>query len=84
MIEIVPDRADQAVAVSRNSFQGAPEQRVGFARAVNIGGQKSADPLFVSEMNEIDEAFIRERFTEVHEAPAAPHSKSSPGQLHEL
>ena len=28
--------------------------------------------------------FIRERFTEVHETPATPHSKSGSGQLHEL
>ena len=55
MIKIVSDRADQAVAVSRNSFQRAPEQRVGFARAVNIGREKSADPFVVSEVNEIDE-----------------------------
>ena len=82
MIKVVSNRADQAIAVSRDSFQRAPEERIGFARAVNIGGEEGPDPFFVGEMDEIDETLIGQRFTKVHETSGTPHSESGPGQLH--
>ncbi len=69
------DRADQAIAVARDSLQSLAKQRVGFTRAVNIGGQESANSLFVSEANQREETLVLDRFAEVHETPAAPHPK---------
>ena len=82
MIEVVSNRADQAIAVARNPIQRAPEQRIGFARSVNIGGEKGPNSPFICEMDEIDEVLIGQRFTEMHESPRAPHSKSGSSQLH--
>src|SRR4030095_7945483 len=63
-------------------FECAPEQHIGFAGTVNIGGQEGADSLVVGAADESDEAVVIQRFAKVHETSCTPHSKSGSCQLH--
>src|ERR1041384_3919267 len=82
MIKIVADRANEAVTVAQRPLERTAEKRVGFAGAIDIGSKESADPFFVGEADEFDEAIVRQRLTKVHEPSATPHSESGFGQLH--
>src|SRR4030095_9447233 len=63
-------------------FECAPEQHIGFAGTVNIGGQEGADSLIVGAADESDETVVLQRFAKVHETSCTPHSKSGSCQLH--
>ena len=69
-VEVVADRADDAVAVAVEAGERAAEERVGLAGAVGVGGDDRVDPLVRAQ--ERGEALVVERLAEVHEPPAAP------------
>jgi hypothetical protein len=70
LVEVVPDRADQAVVLAREAGQSAAKQRVSLAGAVRVGGHHGPDA--VAGSHERSQPLVIQRLTEAHEAPAAP------------
>ena len=68
--EVVADRADQAVGVTIDALERAPEQLVGAAGAVDVGGDHRVDPGAGTQHRR--QPLLVDRLAEVHEAPAAP------------
>ena len=48
-VKIVPDRADQAVAVAREAFERAADQFIRLSVSVHVGGHERANPALVCE-----------------------------------
>ena len=70
LVEVVADRADQLVVLARHPGQRPPQQLVGLALAVGVGGQQRRDPVVGTEQG--FESLLRDRLAEVEESPAAP------------
>ena len=70
VVDVVADGAGQRVVVARQPGQRAPDELVGGARAVGVGGQHGVD-LRVGRQQRL-EARLVELLAEAHEAPAAP------------
>src|SRR5439155_22161659 len=69
-VEVVADRADEAVLLPRQALECAPQQRVGLACAVRVGREDGANALVGADQREV--AVVVERLSEAHEAAAAP------------
>ena len=82
LVEVVPDRADQAVVLARHPLERSPKQAVGLAGAVGVGGDDRVDPLAGAQQRE--QALVLQRLAEVHEAPAAPGADRGGGGVHAL
>jgi hypothetical protein len=70
LVEVVADRADQRVVGARHARQRAPEQGVGLAGPVGVGGHDRADAPAGPQQRL--QALLGDRLAEAHEAPAAP------------
>ena len=75
----MPDGADQRVGVAVGARQRAAEQRVGLARAVDVGGDDGVDA--VAGADEGLEPGVLERLAEVHEPAAAPGADGRGSQV---
>ena len=79
LVEVVADGADQAVVVARHARQRPPEQRVGLALPVGVGGEHGVDP--VARAQQRRQALLVDRLAEVEEAPAAPGADRAAARL---
>ena len=70
LVEVVPDRADDADAVAVGARQRAAEQAVGLAGAVGVGGQQRVEA--VAGRQQRLEARLVDRLAEMQVAAAAP------------
>ena len=70
LVEVVPDRADDADAVAVGAGERAAEQAVGLARAVGVGGQQRVQA--VARGQQRLEALLADRLAEMQVAAAAP------------
>ena len=68
------DRSDHADLIARHALEGAPEQAVGLAGAVDVGGDDGVDRAVGRKQR--DQPLLLERLAEVHVAPAAPGAQS--------
>ena len=78
----MPHRADQAITFAGQAGQGAAQEVIGRAGAIDIGGQERADAPLVGVADEHDPAFLGERLAKIHEASAVPGSKSGSSNIH--
>jgi hypothetical protein len=81
-VKIMSDRPDEAILRARKAGQRFAQQIIRRARAIDIGGDESADAARKSVADQKNPAFIRERFAEIHKAPAIPGAKSSSRNIH--
>jgi hypothetical protein len=84
LVEVVSHRADEAITGAGQAVEGATEQGIGGAGAIDIGGDEGADAALVSQTDKPNPALLGERLAKIHEAAAAPGSKSSSSNIHRI
>ena len=80
LVEVVADRADDAVVIACDARQRAAQRGVGLARAVRVGRDHRVDA--AARAQQRLHAFLVERLAEVHEAPAAPRADRRRRRFH--
>ena len=80
----MPDRADQAVGITRQAGERATEHFVGGTVAVNVGGQEGADAAIVGVAGDLEETFFGKLLAEVHETSTVPGAECRACQVHSL
>lgn len=84
VIEVVTEEADEAVGIAGDIGEGFPQGGIGFAGAIDIGGDKGADSFFVGALEELDEPVFVDCLAEVHEASAVPGAIGCVSGMHFL
>ncbi len=79
LVEVVPDRPDQAEALAICALDRASEQAIGLAGAVGIGAHHGVDPIAGSKQRE--QALILQGLAKMHEASSAPCADRSGGRV---
>ena len=64
------NRADEAVVLAREPFQGLADDQVGAAGAVSVSGDQRVDP--ATGAKQINQPLLLDLLAEVHEAPSGP------------
>ena len=75
IVKIVPHRAHEAIAIARFSRQPARKHLVRRALAVHIRRHKRARALFVSPIDECEEALLIELLAKMHISAPTPSTK---------
>ncbi len=79
LVEVVPDRADQAVVVARDALERPPQHPVGLALPVGVGGKDRVDAVVRAQQRR--QAVLGDRLPEVEETPSAPGADRGPTRL---
>ena len=83
-VKIMPNHTHKAVGRAVDASEGATEQFVSLAVAVDIGGHKCPNPRLISCLDALDETFFAERLTKVHKPSAAPRPVGCCCRIHNL
>src|SRR5213076_1230800 len=79
-VEVVADRADEAVGAAIDPCQRPPQQLVGGSLPVDVGGDQGVDPLAGPQQSR--QPIVVDRLAEAHEAPATPGADRDASGLH--
>ena len=76
LVEVVADRADEAVIAARHARERPAEQPIGLALAVGVGGEQGRDA--GAGLEQLLEALLAELLAEAQEPAAAPGAERDP------
>src|SRR5207249_5780823 len=80
LVEVVSDRAHEAVPVLRHALQRPAEDPVGLALAIDVGREQGRDP--VPGTQQRGQALLVDRLAEAQVAAAAPGSDRDVARIH--
>ena len=83
-VNIVPDDACEAVLLTRNAFKRLAQQRIGTAHAIHVRRDKRPHAFLKRITHELHVMLLRELFSIVHEASAAPGAVGCSCQVHKV